>query len=1229
MPTGAPVFYKFQVENTGDVPLSTVAVSDPALTPSCVYDGGTGLGKWTNPVNPLPVAVAANELHISECVVAGGTATLNSFTNTATGTGTYSSTPYSASDSAAYQRTALSIEKNVTESYFAGEGNLLHYTFRVTNTGTAALRAPVTVFDDKTTNETCAAVSSTGDGDDWLDAGESLNFTCTATYTVTAADAIAGVITNIASASADGVNSGTATKTINKVNANFGHLPTGPSGTAFTGMNLWNDGGARHISGGSYFGASVTNATDGINTTSYTPKASDDGVTYTPSFTWTAGGNGSVDMRITCAANPCYVNAWIDWNKDGDFNDSGERIFSNLALNNGVAPQTVTFPIPSGITLDGTFYSRFRLYQGPSAPSSPSANGEAGIGEIEDPFFEFSGGGGVPTPVTLAFFRASRQSGGTVFQWSTATEIGNLGFNLYVEQNGKRLKANSELIASHLVDSLNRLDYSYSSPVTGDFFFIEEVSVRGVARQYGPFAVDKEYGGLVQEEKIDREEIQKEHAAKFAERQQAIKKEIRIPPAAYENRFSDTPSFLLTTTLNLEVRNTGIHRVTYETLKAAGLDLAGVPTPKIALLSQGQEVPIYVSTGQGSGGKFGPGGYIEFHGVALDTLYTDKNIYTLQVNTSASSQILSISAGPANGQTPPAFFMDTVTVNRQRVYGGDYAPGTDAWYDTALLVYKVQKSWEFSFDAYALANVAEPSTFKFTVWGVTDFSGIDPDHHVVASVNGLSVADATFNGLVEKTFTANLPAKTIRSAGNVLRVTLPGDTAAMGDLVNFDRLSLTYPRTFTAKDGRLSFTAAGRVFRVANLPSNDVVVYRLGDDRPVRLEKVKIEQEGGAYAATFAGSNDPATYVVTSAASLYTPVLVAARAVVDLNQTAEYLVISHPSFISGIQPLVNARQAQGLTVNVVDVFDIYSQYSHGILDPNAIRDYISHAARKLGTKSVLLVGGDSYDYRNYVGGGSLSFIPSLYVSTGSTAKSVPVDPLFGDVDRDNIPDVAVGRFPVRTSSELSLLLNKTFAYGSKTYGQTAVFTSDKADGLISFKAITNAMAESLPGGWSVEKIHLDDTAVGPARTSLLNAMNRGTSVVTFTGHSGPSYWTFNNLFTTTHAASLTNAGRPFVAVQWGCWNTYFVDPLNNYLVQSLLFSGDRGAAAVLGASTLTDSSSEAKLGKLLSERLAIPGKTIGEALQEAKRELAKTEPDLLDVLLGWTLMGDPGLVIQP
>jgi hypothetical protein len=260
---------------------------------------------------------------------------------------------------------------------------------------------------------------------------------------------------------------------------------------------------------------------------------------------------------------------------------------------------------------------------------------------------------------------------------------------------------------------------------------------------------------------------------------------------------------------------------------------------------------------------------------------------------------------------------------------------------------------------------------------------------------------------------------------------------------------------------------------------------------------------------------------------------------------------------------------------------------------------------------------------------SLSFIPSLYARTGPIASFVPADPLYADVNRDNIPDLAIGRFPVRTVNELNLMVNKTLAYAGKNYGRTAVFASDLKDGGTSFKNISLGLSSGLPSTWTVENIHLDDVSVDSARSQLIAAMNRGTALVTFTGHSGPQEWTFSNLFNKKNAAELTNAGKPFVVVQWGCWNTYYVDPVYTYLVQSFLVSGDHGAAAVLGATTLADSESEELLGGLLTPRLVTPGMTLGQALRDAKLELAQTHPELLDVMLGWSLMGDPALVIQP
>jgi hypothetical protein len=1161
---------------------------------------------------------------------------------------------------------------------------------------------------------------------------------------------------------------------------NFGHLPS-----SYTGMNLLADGGAVHLTGDTYLGATVTTAADGINTETYTPKASDDGVTWTPGVAWSNSGGGSVDVIVHCPSAPCYLNAWLDWNKDSDFNDTGEQIFTNRQVVNGL--NTLTFPIPSGAVLDGsTFYSRFRIY--PIQPTNPLPNGSALsgttplVGEIEDPLFQIKDGS-VPTPVTLSYFLAQRQGSSVVFEWSTATETGNIGFKLYVNDGGKLILINTELIPSQGVDSLDRQDYSYTADVKGTIFYIEDVSMMGETRMHGTFQLGQEYGARLDADKIDWAVVQVEHDNKYDQQQAKLDQFLKVPQAAFQGNSPTaaprptravapaatprplltlaptayprstrtaaptrtptptkvftptkttrptktvvptasatptatptstvtptatlvptgtvlptatvnptatpvptetaeptptlepiaTPTYTieptatgdvvvvptetveptatntptptpvpwatavpvdpaglqLTTTFNIKVRQTGLYRVSYETLLDAGLDLAGVPVARITVINRNMIVPVYVYMPD-QVENFGPGGFIEFYGEALDTIYTDTNIYTVQVTTATVSRIPGVSAQPGLDLVSPAAYTNTLVVNNQRLYA-NYAPGEDAWYDTEMLVYKSPKSWSFPFQVNGLADSSADASLELVVWGVTDWPQ-SPDHHLKVSLNGIPLADETFDGLIEKTIKVSLPAGTLQEGANTLKLTLPGDTGVEVELVALDKFSVSYQRLFQARDGRLTFTAAGGVFQVTNLPGANVIVYRMRNGALQRLENIDVQANGTTFTASFAGTDQADAYVVSTAEALYSPVLEAVRLKADLNLPAEYLIISHPDFINGLLPLVQARQAQGLTVSVVDVKDLYTQYTYGIFDPQAIKQYIAYAAQNLGTRYVLLVGGDTYDYRNYLGRNSISFIPSLYISTGPVAKFVPADPLYADLDADNVPDLAIGRFPVRTTAELNLMVSKTLAYAGKDYGRSAVFASDVFDGIVSFKDISNSLAAGLPAGWSVQNIHMDDMSVALARTQLLAAMNRGTALVTFTGHSEPVAWSFDNLFTNADAAALTNTGRPFVAVQWGCWNTYVVDPVNNYLVQKFLFSGDKGAAAVMGATTLTDSRSENMLGELLMPRMVRPGMTIGQALRDAKSELAKTHPELLDVLLGWGLMGDPALVIEP
>ena len=1218
---GGTTTLSFTITNPNNYAMSSVAFSDTLPAGVDVTTATVSACNGTNNLvltdnNPAADTIvlsggslaASASCTFSVTVTGSTTGTKDNTTGTVSGTVLSTSvTGNTASDRLIVEdyTPALSLKKQVSDSVsgpwrdsmiIAGSADV-YYKFTVENIGDRDLTS-IGVTDPDINTSGCSWTSPLP----VADASDSQITTCI----VGPVTAIVGKKTNTARAQGT-YNSVVYNSNYDSAvyqNGNFGHLPS-----AYQNMNLYNDGGAFTLNGTTFLGDSVdTNDSDGINTASYTNKATDDGVTNTPNIVWSVATGGSVDLIITCPSGPCYLNAWFDWNQDNDLNDTGEQIFTNQSVTNG--NPTLTFSIPAGTVLDGTFYSRFRLTTQPvtnNLPNSQSMNGATAlIGEIEDPYFTISGG--VVSPITLSYFASARVGSEVNIEWSTATESGNIGFNLYAAENGKLTRLNASLIPSKKVDSLEQQDYSFQAVTTADTFYIEDVNLQGETDRHGPYALAETYGARVDENRIDWTAIRDENSLAQESRQSTLKPDLSAAPGN-------------SASLTLKVRQTGLYRVTYEMLKNAGLDLKGVPLSKVTLTNQGKAVPIYVK----GVGKFGPGAYIEFYGQALDTLYTDTNVYTLQVSQTAVPRIPVNNGLPAR-VTLPVSYTETLAVNNQKAYA-NYAPGADAWYDTEMLVFTSPKSWNFPFQVDRLTSGA-PATLEVVVWGVTDWPQGN-DHHLRVSLNGVPLTDQTFDGLVEQTLTLDLPAGLLVEGTNTLQLTLPGDAGVEAELVTLDKFSVTYQRAFQAKDGRLTFTATGKAFKVTNLPTRNVVVYRLEKNGPVKLGRVQMLKTGNTFSATFAGNNKPATYLVSTMEALSAPTLEAVRQSVDLNRPAQYLVIAHPNFIAGLQPLVQARQAQGLTVSVVDVTDLYTQYSYGIFDPRAIQKYIAYAAQNLGTEYVLLVGGDTYDYRNYLGRNSISFIPSLYAKTGPIANFVPSDPLFADANRDNVPDVAIGRFPVRTTAELEMMVSKTLAYGSKSYGRTSAFASDLSDGSASFKNISLAMSSSLPAGWTVESIHLDDVNVAAARGQLLAAMNRGTALVTFTGHSGPQEWTFSNLFNIRDAAALTNAGKPFVVVQWGCWNNYYVDPVYNYLVQSFLLSGDRGAAAVLGATTLADSSSEQLLGQLLTPRLAQPGMTLGRALQMSKRELAQTRPDLLDVLLGWSLMGDPALVIQP
>jgi len=196
---GDSIWYQFTVENTGDVALTTVSVTDPTLSGLGVDLTGC---TWAN--------LALYETQT--CVVGPVTAVAGSNSNTATAHGTYSGTEYTDTSTAIYATTGLTLVKTAAQTTYQTAGDVLDYSYLVSNTGFAPLLDPVTINDDRATDESCPAVNTVGDNDAYLDPGESI--TCTATYTIVAADITAQSVTNTADATVDSVTSNQDSETV-------------------------------------------------------------------------------------------------------------------------------------------------------------------------------------------------------------------------------------------------------------------------------------------------------------------------------------------------------------------------------------------------------------------------------------------------------------------------------------------------------------------------------------------------------------------------------------------------------------------------------------------------------------------------------------------------------------------------------------------------------------------------------------------------------------------------------------------------------------------------------------------------------------------------------------------------------------------------------------------------------------------------------------------------------
>ncbi|MCA9140159.1 MAG: hypothetical protein KDB00_25480 [Planctomycetales bacterium] len=181
-----------------------------------------------------------------------------------------------------------------------------------------------------------------------------------------------------------GVASATATIADNDFLLDFGDAPS-PYPTQST------NNGARHNVTGPTLGLLRDDETDG------TPSAGadgddvggvddEDGIVMNAVVFASASGTsiGSIDVNLQNAGPISNrLDGWIDFNRDGDWDDLGEQIFTSfdLGTTNGVQTINYTIPADAGANIvGGNSYARFRL----STAGGLAFDGPAADGEVED-----------------------------------------------------------------------------------------------------------------------------------------------------------------------------------------------------------------------------------------------------------------------------------------------------------------------------------------------------------------------------------------------------------------------------------------------------------------------------------------------------------------------------------------------------------------------------------------------------------------------------------------------------------------------------------------------------------------------------------------------------------------------------------------------------------------------------------------------------------------------------
>ncbi|MBN2356902.1 hypothetical protein JXO59_12370 [candidate division KSB1 bacterium] len=710
----------------------------------------------------------------------------------------------------------------------------------------------------------------------------------------------------------------------------------------------------------------------------------------------------------------------------------------------------------------------------------------------------------------------------------------------------------------------------------------------------------------------------------------------------------------------------GMYKINGTDLQAAGINLLAVEIKNLRLTCGGKDVPIYVQGWRD--GQFHQHDYFEFWGEynrgryqsRSPDMYQDPfsatNVYWLSWQGAQGAWMSEEPSGIIDAQASdlqkPYSFYQTVHVEKDDFFdhlGSISQPDSlrDHWFARPIL--GAGRKMEFPFNIqYPDDRSSLPLQTRIMMCGLSARN--EAPHQVSFFLNdrylftgqGFRQGNMDFRNGEE----ILLSSADLHHGENSLTVVNEFDPT-QSDFVMMNWFEITYPRLYRADDEFIKFFVPpdydlGRfLFRIDGFNEGDIDVYKLGTSKLTGFSIQEVIDYTGFQSLQVSFEDFVQTreveYVAVSQSAKQKPIAIQvlhSLPTFAADAMADYIVITTSRFksIESLQDLMSLRQSQGYRVSVVDIQDIFDVYDHGRRSSYALKSFLRWAYENWPLRYVLLVGDGCY-LRKPVQGDTLDIIPVHYRQTlqyGATATDHWYSLLDGD---DEIPDVHIGRLPVRNEEQLRAVVDKIIAHEMQSesglWRNRLLFIGGEGQ---FFRDKGISLALKAPIEYSTALLFTTKDKNVPAdpfygdTSELLDYIDQGCAVINFHGHGGGAIWSDNGLLKLEDVHLMNNRNKYPLILSMTCYTGAFDDISERNLAEAMLFAEDRGTMMFVGTSGVGWRENDVLLqAELMDYFYDHPDCTIGEILDAAKvRYYAKYQSDIaLSQVIQYNLFGDP------